>query len=188
MKQIKLIIGLISIVTLIMACNRKSKQDINNKVILENIEVRKLNTNHWQTYTDIVIDAPIEKVWKVLTDWNGISDWSSSLAGIHGDLKNKGKVVVSYLVDGKTYDTPHVFIYKEMEEFGWSDAMEGSFKGLTDNHRFRVEKISETQTLFIQSDDFNGIGNKEMNAEKVANITVQFFPAFNRELKIQAEK
>ena len=66
--------------------------------------------------------------------------------------------------------------------------MEGSFKGLTDNHRFRVEKISDTQTLFIQSDNFNGFGNKEMYAEKVANMTVKFFPLFNRELKIQVEK
>ncbi|MEP4669299.1 MAG: hypothetical protein ABJZ91_10795, partial [Cyclobacteriaceae bacterium] len=94
----------------------------------------------------------------------------------------------SYLVDGKTYDTQHIFIYREMEEFGWSDPMEGSFKGLTDNHRFRVEKISDNQTRFIQSDDFKGLESEEMSAEKVANITVKFFPTFNRELKIQAEK
>jgi hypothetical protein len=59
---------------------------------------------------------------------------------------------------------------------------------LVDNHRFRVEKISDNQTRFIQSDDFNGLGNTEMSAEKVANITVKFFPIFNRELKIQVEK
>ena len=75
-----------------------------------------------------------------------------------------------------------------MEEFGWSEPMEDSFKGLTDNHRFRVEKISDNQTLFIQSDDFNGLGNEGMFAEKVANITIKFFPTFNRELKIQVEK
>jgi hypothetical protein len=161
---------------------------MNNEVILENIEVRELNSNHWQTYTDIVIDAPIEKVWKVLTNWNNISSWSSSLVSINGDIQNKGKVIISYLIDKKTYDTPHILIYQEMEEFGWSDPMEGSFKGLTDNHRFRVEKISNNQTRFIQSDDFNGLGSKEMSAEKVANITVKFFPIFNRELKIQVEK
>jgi hypothetical protein len=184
----RIITTLIIMLTLNSACKNKTNQENNNKVILEKIEVRKLSNKHWQTYTDIIIDAPIEKVWKVLTDWNNISNWSSSLVGINGDMQNKGEVLISYLVDGKTYDTPHIFIYQEMVEFGWSDPMEGSFKGLTDNHRFRVEKISDTQTLFIQSDNFNGFGNKEMSAEKVANMTVKFFPLFNRELKIQVEK
>ena len=162
--------------------------EINNVVKLENIEVRKLASNHWQTYTDIVIDAPIEKVWNVLADLDNISNWSSSLISINGDIQDKGNVIVSYLVDGDIYETPHIFIYKEMEEFGWSDPMEGSFEGLTDNHRFRVERISNSQTLFIQSDDFNGLGNKDMTAENVANITVEFFPILNRELKLEIEK
>lgn len=179
---------LIIVLTLNSACKNKSYKKTNNNVMIENIEVRKLANNHWQTYTDIIIDAPIEKVWKVLTDWNTISNWSSTLTGIKGDTQNKGKVIVSYLVEGKTYSTAHVFIYKEMEEFGWSDIMEDDFKGLHDNHRFRVEKISDNQTRFIQSDDFKGIGNKEMSAEKVANITVKFFPILNKELKIQSEK
>ena len=59
---------------------------------------------------------------------------------------------------------------------------------MTDNHRYRVEKLSENQTHFIQSDDFIGLGNKDMSAEKVANLTVKFFPIFNREVKIEAEK
>lgn len=181
------ITALILILILNLACKNKVNQDMNNKVILENIEVRKLANNHWQTYTDIVIDAPIEKVWEVLTDWNNISSWSSSFVGISGNIHNEGEVIISYLVDGKTYNTPHIFIYKELEEFGWSDPMDGSFDGLKDNHRFRVEKISDNQTRFIQSDDFNGLGNKEMSAEKVANITVEFFPSFNRELKFQVE-
>lgn len=161
---------------------------MNNKTIVETILVKKLGNDHWQTYTDIVIDAPIENVWRILTDWHQLTGWSSSFVGIEGNIQNDGKVMISYLVDGKTYDTPHNFIYKEMQEFGWSDRMDGSFEGLTDNHRFRVEKISDNQTLFIQSDDFKGIGNEKMTAEKVANTTVKFFPTFNRELKIEAEK
>jgi uncharacterized membrane protein len=96
---------------------------MNTVVKLENIEVRKVANNHWQTYTDIVIDAPIEKVWNVLTDWTNIANWSSSLTKIKGTIQDKGNIIVSYLVDGNTYETPHIFIYKELEEFGWSDSM-----------------------------------------------------------------
>lgn len=184
----RIITLLIITLTLNSACISRSNKDMDTKKIIEIIEVKKLANNHWRTYTDIVIDAPIEVVWKTLTDWNHLPNWSSTFIGIKGDIQNNGKVFISYLVDGKSYDTPHIFIYKEMKEFGWSDSMEGSFQGLTDNHRFRVEKISTNQTRFIQSDDFKGIGNEKMTAEKVANITVKFFPIFNRELKIEVEK
>jgi len=179
---------LIAIILTFSNCLIKSNQQMENMVNEEIIEVKKLADYHWQTYTNIIINAPIEKVWKVLTDWNNYSKWSSTLVEINGDIRNKGNVVVSYKVKENIYNTPHIFIYKELEEFGWSYPMENSFIGLKDNHRFRVEKISENQTLFIQTDDFKGLGNPEMTSEKLANITVKFFPTFNRELKIEVEK
>jgi len=91
-------------------------------------------------------------------------------------------------VDGKSHKTPYIFIYVEGEEFGWSDPLGGIFLGLTDNHRFRVEKISDIETRFIQSDDFKGGGNEAISAENVANITVEFFPLFKRELKVKWRK
>lgn len=156
--------------------------------MVETIEVRQLASNHWQTYTAIIIDVPIKKVWHILTDWNNLTMWSTTLIGIKGNIQNNGEVVISYLEGVKTYDTPHIFIYKELEEFGWSDTMEGNFRGLTDNHRFRVEQMSNTQTLFIQTDDFKGLGNSRMTAHNVPNITVEFFPTLNRALKNIAEE
>jgi hypothetical protein len=85
------------------------------------------------------------------------------------------------------YETNHKFIFLDKVEFGWSDPMEGSFQGLTDNHRFRVEKISNNKTLFIQKDDFKGEGNPSIHARDVANQTIKFFPIFNRELKKEVE-
>ena len=154
---------------------------------IENNQVLELGKNHWQTYTDIIIDAPSEMVWKTLTDWNHIETWSSSLKAIKGERKNNGRVIVSYLVDGQTYETPHTFIFIEGKEFGWSDPMKGSFSGLRDNHKFRVEKISSSQSRFIQSDDFKGEGNQNISAKNVANQTINFFPEFNRELKKEVE-
>jgi hypothetical protein len=154
---------------------------------MEKNEVIQLGENHWQTYTSVIINAPLEDVWNTLTDWENISDWSSTLKSIKGDRSTNGDVVVSYLVDGNIYETRHRFIFLDKVEFGWSDPMEGSFEGLTDNHRFRVERLSDHQTLFIQKDDFKGEGNSKMSAEDVANQTIQFFPTFNRELKKEVE-
>ncbi len=154
---------------------------------MENNKVIQLRENHWQTYTSVTINAPLEDVWNTLTDWENISNWSSTLKSIRGDKSPNGKVVVSYSLDGNIYETRHKFIFSDKVEFGWSDPMEGSFQGLTDNHRFRVERISDNQTLFIQKDDFKGEGNSNISARDVANQTIKFFPIFNRELKKEVE-
>ncbi|MFD2434636.1 SRPBCC family protein [Mesonia maritima] len=153
---------------------------------LEKQKVVELKKNHWQTYTSILINAPLEELWNTLTDWDNISNWSSTLKNIEGERFNNGKVVVSYSVNGNIYETNHNFIYIENIEFGWSDPMEGTFGGLTDNHRFKVERISDNQTLFVQMYDFKGEGD-EISAKEVANQTVKFFPTFNQELKKEVE-
>ena len=155
---------------------------------MEENRLIELKESHWQAYTSIIIDAPFSEVWKVLTDWRNISNWSSSLKSIEGEISNGGKVTVSYFVDGKIYKTDHNFILIENKEFGWSDPMEGGFKGLIDNHRFRVESVSDNKTLFIQSDDFEGEGDEKITSKELANQVIDFFPIFNRELKQEVEK
>jgi len=76
---------------------------------MEKIEVRKLSEDHWQTYTEIIIDAPSQRVWQVLTDWERIGKWSSTLKEISGDRQDKGKVQVAFLVNSNTYKTPRNF-------------------------------------------------------------------------------
>ena len=177
--------ALAMLIYLVSSCHTKPQKETDvNK--LEKQKVIELEKNHWQTYTSIVINAPLEEVWNTLTDWDNISDWSSTLKNIEGERFNHGKVVVSYIVNGNIYETDHNFIYTENMEFGWSDPMEGTFSGLTDNHRFRVEKISDNQTLFVQVDDFKGEGD-EISAREVANQTIKFFPTFNQELKKEVE-
>ena len=154
---------------------------------MKNNKVIQLGKNHWQTYTSIKINAPLEDVWNTLTDWENISNWSSTLKSIQGDKSTNGNVVVSYSVDVNIYETNHKLIFVDKVEFGWSEPMEGSFQGLTDNHRFRVEIISDNETLFIQKDDFKGEGNSNISARDVAKQTIKFFPIFNRELKKEVE-
>ncbi len=155
---------------------------------IQTIELRKLADHHWQTYTDIVIDAPMGLVWKWLCNWDALSQWSSTLKGIQGEAKNGASIRVTYFVEGTFYHTPHTLIYKEGLAFGWSDPMEGEFEGLRDNHFFSLQKIDDDKTLFIQSDDFKGSGVENISAEDLARSTLQFFPLFNSDLKKVVEE
>lgn len=167
------------------ASNKLSNNDV--KIIERNM-VNRLGENHYQTSTEIEIDAPISEVWRVLTDFDAMEKWSSSFKGIvEGKLKNGESVTVSYFINNRPNKVAHKLIYEVGVEYGWSDPLGGPFKGLKDNHRFRVEKISSTKTRFIQSDDFQHIGNGNISSEEMANFTLETYPTFNRELKQQVE-
>ncbi|HBF21022.1 MAG TPA: hypothetical protein DDW81_13060, partial [Cryomorphaceae bacterium] len=71
------------LIYLVSSCHTKPQKETDvNK--LEKQKVIELEKNHWQTYTSIVINAPLEEVWNTLTDWDNISDWSSTLKNIEG--------------------------------------------------------------------------------------------------------
>ena len=149
--------------------------------------VTKIKENHFSIYSEIIIDASPEAVWSVLTDWNHMPNWSSSLQGISGDITNGGKIQATFLNENETIDFPHVLILVEGERFGWSDQTSPPFDGFIDNHQYIVEKISDCQTRFIQSDEYNGEGNDIFTAESAANFSLPLFITFNTELKQEVE-
>ena len=186
-KIYKKITFIFAAIILLVGCVTKNKFPQQKMDLKEKVEVTELNPTHYQTYTDIVIDAPIEKVWAVLTDFDAMMEWSSSFKGIDGELINGAKVTVPYLINGTLNKVPHTLIYEEGVEYGWSDSLGGPFIGLKDNHRFRVEKISSAKTRFIQTDDFVTISDGKMSSKDMAGFVSKIYPVFNKELKQQVE-
>jgi hypothetical protein len=148
------------------------------------IEISNAQTN---IYTDIVIDAPAKKVWETLTDFNNMHKWSSTIKGLSGDIKNGGSVIVKVDVgNGQVLDFPRSpFHYSEGEYFGWSGAIR--LKGLTDNHKYRVEPISKCQSRFIQTEEFAG-ENPDITPLALAKRSIERYKVFNSELKKEVEK
>lgn len=148
--------------------------------------------NHHRVDSFIVIDASAEEVWDVLTDFETMPDWSSSFQGLAGDIEDGGAVVATYLVPNpETGETspaqfPHTLSYEEGIRFGWSDPIAG-LDGLQDNHRFELERLSDCQTRFVQTDAFTGT-NPNLNTETLANISAMGYEAFNAELKAETER
>lgn len=147
-------------------------------------EISKLQAN---IYTDIVIDAPANKVWETLTDFSKMPNWSSTLKGLSGEVKNGGKVIVKFdLGNGQVVDIPRSpLLYSEGVFFGWSGEIR--FKGLTDNHKYRVEAISKCQSRFIQTEEFAG-ENPDITPIALANMSIERYKIFNKELKKEVEK
>lgn len=148
--------------------------------------------DHHSVSTDIIINAPASEVWKVLTDFTNMPNWSSSLQGMSGEIKDGGAATVVFKMPGADapVNIPHVIKYKEGEEFGWSEDLTGLAPGISDNHSYRVEAISECQSRFIQSDAFKGVSAEkpEMTTALFADMIVPIYRKFNEELKAEVEK
>ncbi len=111
-----------------------------------------------QIETDIVIQAPPEKVWQVLTTFENHSGWNPFIQTISGGKKAGKRLKVSVnLPKGKTITFyPEVLKYEPNREFRWKGklGMYGIFDG---EHYFILEKLDGNVTKFIHGEKFSGI-------------------------------
>ncbi|MDW3192993.1 MAG: hypothetical protein R8G66_11535 [Cytophagales bacterium] len=160
--------------------------------------ISELGENHHSIYTEIVIEASASEVWSVLTDWDNYTlgdgeGWSTTFLGlelIEGNAIEDGAIVDAYLFFEGFGNGPyrHTLIYRDGIEFGWSDPVAGSDQ-ITDNHIYRVEEISATQTRFIQTDEYMGVdANGFFTTETLALNGIFHFNTFNNELKAEVER
>jgi hypothetical protein len=67
--------------------------------------------------------------------------------------------------------------------FGWSE----DYDGIRDNHLYIVERVSEMQTKFYQTDAFVGQADWS-TTEKLSEFYVEQYAEFNRALKVECER
>lgn len=150
----------------------------------DNNKVTKHSVFHWSVYTEVIINAPKEKVWKALTNFNDMPKWSKALQSIEGDLKNGSETRVHYIFKGDLKKQKHKIVgFEEGTQFGWSDPLIPFAK---DNHSYRVEALPDGKTKFIQKDEIKGFSTLFIG-RMMADIMAQSYPEFNQALKKYVE-
>ena len=140
-------------------------------------------------HAEIIIDAPVEKVWEVVTDFDKYNEWSSTYQNLIGDKENGN--TVSLVVKGaeRNLEFPMSLRWVEGQRFGW-----GGGNHSYDNHMFMVIPYGNNQTLFIQTDDLTNTDKSKTNFTEentlafLKMVAENNFVAFNKELKEQVEK
>ncbi|MBX2963321.1 MAG: SRPBCC domain-containing protein [Cyclobacteriaceae bacterium] len=146
--------------------------------------ITKHSATFWSIYTEIVIDAPKERVWTVLTDFNNIAQWSTTLQNLEGNLSNGSKTIVDYIFKGKLRKIKHTMVeFENGTQFGWSDTIIPFVK---DYHLFRVEDLKDGRTKFIQKDEVKGFF-AFLVANMLMNEMSKTYPEFNQLLKYTVE-
>jgi hypothetical protein len=138
--------------------------------------------------TEMVIAAPAERVWEILTDFEELPSWNPFIRSA------SGRIAVGERLDlflqppggrGMRF-RPTVMGVTPGRELHWLGHLlvPGIFDG---EHSFRIEPIGRGEVRFIQSECFGGM-LLPLFRRMLVRDTLPGFEAMNRALKERAEK
>ncbi len=139
-----------------------------------------------QIVAEIIIDAPVEKIWGILTDFNQYSEWNPFIVKSRG-VPVVGSTLVNTMKQGDKNMTLKPKIIKAITnrtlEWKGSLIIPGLFDGL---HYFKIEQLSNNQSKLIQGELFSGILSGPI-LKSLKENTTQGFIEMNMALKKLAE-
>ncbi len=138
--------------------------------------------------TEITINAPADKVWKALTDFDSYPSWNPFVKYVKGNVAVKGKIETKIEPPGKSAMTfkPTVLKFDQNKELRWLGHLiiPGLFDG---EHIFELKDNGNGTTSFVQREQFRGILIPLFTKMLDVN-TKQGFEAMNMALKERVEK
>jgi len=138
--------------------------------------------------TEIEIDAPVNEVWAILTDFKRHAEWNPFIREIAGELREGAQLQVNLGPPGKRAMRfkPVVKLVEPQKTFRWLGHL--FFSGLFDGeHIFELETAGKNATRFIQREKFNGVLVGFFRKSIDTDIKNGFI-AMNAALKKEAEK
>lgn len=139
-------------------------------------------------HTEIEIDASVERVWAVLSDFASYPQWNPFIKRVVGAPRQGTRLEVTIQPSGgkAMRFKPVVLSAEAGRELRWLGRvlLPGVFDG---EHRFVIEPLANGKVLFQQSERFNGllVGPLRASLEK---DTRRGFEEMNRALKARAEE
>lgn len=134
--------------------------------------------------TQILINAPIQKVWAEFVATDQYSIWNPFIKLLKGELKNGEQlsVLIQSNPNKKGMEfQPIVQSFIPLQELVWKGHL--FVKGLFDGeHYFRFEEIDANRTRFIHGENFSGLLSTVL-LKMIGNETEQGFQNMNIALK-----
>ncbi|MDJ0744624.1 MAG: SRPBCC domain-containing protein [Xenococcaceae cyanobacterium MO_167.B27] len=138
--------------------------------------------------TEIEIQAPMEKVWQHLTDFDSFPTWNPFIRSAKGEIKPGSSLEISIQPAGSKALTfkPKVLKLEKNRELRWLGRfiIPGLFDG---EHIFTIEPIAYDRVRFIHRESFSGLLVPFL-AKDLNTNTKKGFEAMNQALKIRAEQ
>ena len=140
-----------------------------------------------ELYSVIEIDAPADKVWGILTNFDSYPDWNPFIRRINGKIE-EGQKIEAFLQlpgsKGRSF-SPKILKVEPNKEFRWL----GRFilpKLFDGEHIFEINELENSRTLFVQREQFKGI-LVPIFMKGIGEKTQKSFGEMNKALKDRAE-
>ena len=140
-----------------------------------------------ELHSEIEINASVERVWDILTDFASYPQWNPFIRRISGEPKTGERLEVRLEPPGGMGITlrPTVLNAEPNRELRWLGRL--LVKGLFDGeHSLAIQQLGENRVRFVQSEAFNGL-LVPLLARSLDKSTRRGFEEMNRALKVRAE-
>lgn len=133
----------------------------------------------------IIINASPEQVWKALTDFENLKNWSSSFQGLQGKFKENGSIEIVFKspFGGQSKMKKKLFQFEEGQSFGWTGVF---LLGMSDYHTHTLKALPDGKTEFTQTDGLKG-GASFLLGKIIEKQMQKGYEVFNQELKTFVE-
>lgn len=140
-----------------------------------------------ELYTEIVIEASKDRIWRALTDFDQYAKWNPFIKSVVGKVAVGQVIQISLTPPGAKpmIFSPKVLTFESGSELRWIGRVliPGIFDG---EHSFKLIDLGQGKTKFIQRETFGGILVPFMQG-MLDNNTKQGFMAMNEALKTLCE-
>ncbi len=108
--------------------------------------------------TEIEIDAPVERVWAVLTDFDRFPEWNPFIRRIHGNAQVGSRLDVLLGASGTRAMRfrPIVKAVIPNRELRWLGRL-GLPRLFDGEHIFQIEPLGPARARFVQREQFRGL-------------------------------
>lgn len=135
-------------------------------------------------HTEIEIQEPIEKVWKVLTDFKAYLEWNPLVKTLKGTLAEGGQIK-TYIIPLKRELGAELVEFRYPQALAWQGALIASWF-LNVYHYYHLEKIDEQTCLLKHGEEFSGAFSWAVPNSILKKMT-KVFEEHNEALKKRVE-
>lgn len=138
--------------------------------------------------SEIDISATLDKVWRVLVDFDTYPSWNPFVRSINGEQAPGTQLSVTVQPEGGRAMTfkPRLLVFEREKELRWKGKLllPGVFDG---EHYFQLTAVTPGKVHFVQGEVFSGFLVPLVFRGSMRAGTERGFAAMNRALKIRAE-
>jgi hypothetical protein len=147
-----------------------------------------LSRTKFEVRHEITLDAPVEKVWQTVIDFEQYSQWNTQLSYLGGKVALNEKLHLKLAVEGANpYEfKPTVSQWKEKEVFGWL-AITGMPRVFDGEHFFELTELKDGKTHLVNREEYRGVLSLVMQQLPMMKLAPKGFEKMNMEFKAYVE-